>query len=174
MLNLIEDIQKTDAYTDAVQKAREKKRFWSGSPLEDMQWLPSGSKGHMFEKIVLNLCSKLYNFETKTTKSKETDAIINGFSVEIKSSTSWQGIPGMWVWQQIRRFHEYERMLFLGIDPDKAHLFWCTKRDLDYNLFPFRKNIQHGGKRGNQQLYWLRVSYLKGDFPHYLKTMDTF
>lgn len=141
------------------------------APVVDM---PSRSKGALLEHAALEICSDIFNLDVQSVADKELDAIVDGYAVEIKSSMCWENQRGNWVWQQIRRFHKYERMIFMGVDPDRVLMFWCTKTDLDHFLFPYDKNIQHGGRAGHQQLYWLHAQFGSGEFPHYLKPMTSF
>ena len=171
--NIITSVVTSPAFLDAKAKREARDAFWSESPLFDLVSLPSKSKGTIIEKMAAEMCSSVYGLAVEKTKSREHDYLVNGFSTEIKGSLSWSNEENHWVWQQIRRIHKYERVVFVGINPSQVFMWWCDKRDLDFNLFPDPKNIQHGGQDGHQQMYWINTTQ-EGRIPSYFKSMEVF
>jgi hypothetical protein len=172
MRNLINELGVTNAYARAIEISKRRQDFWAQSPLAVVASLSSRSKGSILEGIATELCQITYNLVVKAPANTDVDRIISGIPTEIKSSMCWDQVPGKWAWEQIRRFQEYERIIFLGANPDALYLWWCTKRDLDYHLFPFNNRIQHGGKKGNQQMYWIQTKTID-ELPSYFQSMES-
>ena len=54
-------------------------------------------------------------------------------------------------WSKIRN-QPYERIIFVGINPNEAKLAWATKDDLQKWVFT-DSNRQHAGKNGGLDIY---------------------
>ena len=99
------------------------------------------------------------HFGYKVTKPKNTDhdRIIDGYKTEIKLSTTWNEVLSNWTWQQIRD-QDYERLIFVGINPDSISIWWATKSDIKEFILGRDSCRQHAGKDGGQELYWIQGS----------------
>ena len=93
---------------------------------------------------------------------------------EVKFSTAWDNTEFMFTWQQLRSWQNYERIIFVGCNPNSIHVWWCTKKDLEENVFGKDEYRQHGGKDGKQEEYWLKSTPDKKTIvPEYFQTLDT-
>jgi hypothetical protein len=145
-----------------------KKDMWSNSLMEPIKRISSPkAKGSVGEKLVTEVMSNLGHRVTKP-KSTDYDRMIDGHRCEIKLSCAWDDAPDNWCWQQIRD-QEYDRIIFVGINPDGFHLWWATKADLEKYVIGRNECRQHAGKDGGQELYWLR-----GPRQGWFKDMESF
>jgi hypothetical protein len=134
---------------------KEEKSIWKNSIFEFFHKIPSPrSKGSQGEKLVEQFMTELGHSVSKP-ESSDHDRIISNYKTEIKVSTSWDNTENKFTWQQIRD-QDYERIIFVGINPNNIEIFWATKSDLKKNIFGKDKYRQHGGKKGKQDLYWLQ------------------
>ena len=92
--------------------------------------------------------------------SSEHDRIIDGWKTEIKVSTTWNETLDNWTWQQIRE-QDYDRIIFVGINPNDVSIWWATKEDLRQFVLGRDEMRQHAGKDGGQELYWIQGSGVK-------------
>lgn len=130
--------------------------FWKNSNFEWFRSIPSPrTKGKVGEEIV-ELCMKNLGHLVEKPKNKDHDRIINGYKVEIKTSTTWNDILNRFTWQQIRQNDDFERIIFLGINPNDTKMYWATYDDLVKNLFCNDKYRQHKGASGGQDMFWIQ------------------
>ncbi|ADO97670.1 hypothetical protein SShM2_059 [Synechococcus phage S-ShM2] len=151
-------------YTNTVQSLpiyekweSSKQSIWEGSKFQSFRNIPSPkSKGSQGEKLVQQF---MEHFGHKVTKPQNTDhdRIIDGYKTEIKLSTTWNEILSNWTWQQIRD-QDYDRLIFVGINPNGISLWWATKSDIKKYILGRDGCRQHAGKDGGQELYWIQGS----------------
>ncbi|AOO13170.1 hypothetical protein LIS021110_056 [Cyanophage S-RIM14] len=151
-------------YTNTVQSLpiyekweSSKQSIWEGSKFQSFRNIPSPkSKGSQGEKLVQQF---MEHFGHKVTKPENTDhdRIIDGYKTEIKLSTTWNETLSNWTWQQIRD-QDYDRLIFVGINPNGISLWWATKSDIKKYILGRDGCRQHAGKDGGQELYWIQGS----------------
>jgi hypothetical protein len=143
--------------TKELKKIKESKNnsIWKNSKFEDFKDLSSRSKGVKAEKIVEEIMIHSYG-HTVSKPLYDGDRLIDGHEVEIKASTCWEENIDSFTWQQIRSKQKYDRIIFVGINPNDAKMWWATKEDLEKHIFCGDNYRQHGGKKGGQDLYWLQ------------------
>jgi len=170
--NLLSHFLQSPIVNNIYKQYTDKRDFWNSSDisLRYLMSMPPRSKGKYFEQIVQNLCSTIYNLEVKPPKNSNHDRIISSYTTEIKGSFTWDNKKSNWTWEQIRKNQDYERIIFLGINPNEMFMWWTTKEDLELWVFPseFGK-AQHGGKNG-KETFWEKS---KPEIPNYFRTFDT-
>jgi hypothetical protein len=134
-----------------------KQSIWEESKFQSFRNIPSPkSKGSQGEKLVEQLMQSLGHKVTKPQNS-DHDRTINGHKVEIKVSTTWNEQLNNWTWQQIRD-QDYDRIIFVGINPNEIFIWWATKDDIRQHILGNNSKRQHAGKDGGQELYWIQGS----------------
>ena len=136
------------------EKARQS--IWYGSRFEQLRNMSSRKKGAEGEKMCSEIMTSL-GHEVKKPESKEHDRIITPWKTEIKLSTSWNEELDNFTWQQLRN-QDYERCIFIGVNPEQLKMWWCTKDDLFEHVISKDSKRQHAGKDGEQDLYWIQAS----------------
>jgi len=138
--------------------------MWKGSPFESFYLSSSKGKGAKGERLIAEILEH-YGFDVLRDKkgklkrlcgNSDHDIVVDNYTVEVKTSLTWGADRDMFTWQQIRSMQEYERIVFIGLNPDEMKVFWASKKDLEDNIFGKDEYRQHGGKKGDQELYWLR------------------
>ena len=134
-----------------------KQSIWEGSKFQSFRNIPSPkSKGAQGEKLVQQLMETLGHKVTRPENS-DHDRIISNHKTEIKVSTTWNEELNNFTWQQIRD-QDYERIIFVGINPNDISVWWATKDDLREYVLGQDSKRQHAGKDGEQDLYWIQAS----------------
>ena len=128
--------------------------IWKGSLFEPLKRLSSRSKGAKAEKMTQETM-ELLKYIVRKAMSSDHDRVISDYATEIKFSTCWDGELNKFTWQQIRGGQDYDRIIFIGCNPNDIHMWWATKDDLKKHVFGRDKLRQHKGKDGEQELYWL-------------------
>lgn len=163
-MNLYNIVASYKSVQRSNKKAEEKDAFWKGSIFKSIVNFSPKSKGAFGEKLVSEICESQYNLLVAKRTSPEHDRIIGGVRTEIKLSFCWDETPGKWVFQQIRPEGDYERVIFIGINPDEVRIWWVTKADAKTCSIP-----QHGGKEGIDTRW---VSITKEQIPSQFKNME--
>lgn len=164
-----------------LNKKQTQKTIWTNSQFECIQSIPAPRrKGSEGEKLVSEIIESLdYSVETPEQYCKRTserassdyDRVLQRtIKCEIKLSCSWDDKLTNWTWQQIRDNQEYDIIIFLGINPNDAHIWWATKDDLKQNIFGRDQFRQHGGKKGDNETYW--ISTPDGTIPQWFRSFD--
>ena len=158
-------------------------KFWEDSRFTWFRILPSRSKGAKGEGMVADMlenlgCNLYRNKKGKPTKPKgsgtDFDIYPDQIRTEVKTSSSWDAILNRYKWQQLRSLQEYDRVVLLGINPNQAQAWWCTKEDLEKHIFGRDEFRQHGGKKGAQELYWISTPGGEtAEVPAFFRSMDT-
>jgi hypothetical protein len=129
--------------------------------------MSSVRKGSQGERLVADIleakgCTVPRNKTGKNKKPKgagtDYDLWIDDIKIEVKTSTTWDNVLNRFRWQQLRSTQDYERVVFVGINPNDIYLWWCTKQDLEAHIFGRDNFRQHAGKNGKQDLYWLSTN----------------
>jgi len=169
--NLINSVVNTKYYNIAKTKNEKIINFWGGTSLYYVHALSSKSKGSILENIVIELCENYFNLVVEKRKNSSHDVIIDGYETEIKSSMTWDNRPNNWVWQQIRRKQKYDRIIFMGCNPEEVYLWWADKNDLNNKVFPVELKLgQHGGGEANDT-FWVSADGIH-NIPEWFKTME--
>lgn len=128
---------------------------WAGSPFEWFKTIPSPrGRGVAGERIVAQFLERSGHTISRPGDS-DCDIVVGEHRVEVKASTTWAGGLDRFTWQQIRD-QRYDRIVFLGVNPQDAILYWATKEDLQTYIFGRNEFRQHAGSQGGQDLYWIR------------------
>jgi hypothetical protein len=139
--------------------------FWRNSLYESFFLMSSpkakGSRGErlaaeVFETLGHDILRKKNGKLARLEGDADHDIVVDGYRTEVKLSLTWDSTPDQFTWQQIRSLQKYDRIIFIGLNPDEAKMWWATKEDLERNIFGKSCYRQHGGKKGNQELYWIR------------------
>jgi hypothetical protein len=147
-----------------------KQSIWEGSKFQTFRNIPSPkSKGSQGEKLVEQLMKSLDHKVTKPLNS-DHDRVINGHKTEIKVSTTWNELLNNWTWNQIRGNQDYDRIIFVGVNPNSIHIWWATKEDICKHIIDNDSKRQHAGKDGGQEIYWIQGSGKQDWF----RDLDTF
>jgi hypothetical protein len=149
--------------------------MWKGSPFESFYLCSSKAKGSKGERLIAEVMEQLGHRILRDKKGKlrrldgnsDHDIVVDGHTVEVKTSLTWGSDRDMFTWQQIRSMQNYERIIFIGLNPDEMKVFWATKKDLKDNIFDRDEYRQHGGKNGDQELYWI-----KNHVPSWFKSLE--
>lgn len=130
--------------------------IWTGSTFESIRRISSPrAKGATAEKIVSEIMlSRGYSVGRPT--NSDFDRFIGGHKTEIKMSTTWDNKLDAFTWQQIREGQDYERIIFMGVNPDSIRLYWATKKDIQQHIFGKDEFRQHAGKDGGLDVYWIQ------------------
>ena len=163
MDKITENLIKTNAFVDI---SNNKSEYWDGSLFAPFRQISSSrTKGAKGELMVAQLMSSLghkvpYNNKGKPKKTlpfinaTDYDIEVDGYKVEVKTSTAWNETDNDFKFQQIRN-QDYDRIVFQGLNNNNAKVWWATKDDVVKHLFNDNKYRQHGGKDGGQELYWI-------------------
>lgn len=144
-----------DTTTYASWKKHKESSIWKNSLFECFHDIPSPrSKGAEGERLIEEFMIST-GHKVERAKSSDYDRIISGYKTEIKTSTTWNNTENKFTWQQIRN-QDYERIIFLGINPNNIKIYWASKTDLIKYVFSVDYFRQHAGKSGKQELYWLQ------------------
>ncbi len=128
--------------------------IWTGQTFEVFKLLGSRKKGAVAEKLVEDML-KVMGFTVGKSKGLGGDRTVQGLETEIKASCCWDEVPDAFCWQQLRR-QDYARVIFLGVNPASAVLYWADKEALVKEIFN-DSHRQHAGRKGGQELYWIQV-----------------
>jgi hypothetical protein len=149
--------------TNAFKEPTSNLDFWRGSLFESF-WLMSSpkSKGARGERLAADIMESLGHDVLRNENGKpirwggsEHDIVVNDQRTEVKMSLTWGDAENQWTWQQIRD-QDYDRIIFLGINPNDVRMWWATKRDLMKHVIGNRALQQHGGKKAASNTYWIR------------------
>ena len=170
---LAEWIHNYKTHDDAIND-RDLDRY-ATSPFKVYRDMSSKRKGKYFEMLVQEFCENM-GHEVLPPESSEHDRIIRKAKVEIKGSTLWEGQEELFRWQQIRPAHDYDRMVFLAMYPDRIDMFIADKdevnnfvqqQDEDGNFV----HNQHGGKTVDSGTFFIQGK--PSDFA-FMKPLDRY
>ena len=172
----------SNTYNDLAKQAREEV-FWKGSLFEPIKLLSSRSIGAKGEQITADLLEAIGSMVPRDKKGahkkpkgagSDYDLYIDNIKIEVKFSTAWNQTENKFTWQQLRSGQDYERVIFVGCNPNEIHFWWCHKSDLEANIFGRDEYRQHAGKSGKQDLYWLHTDPTAANIvPDYFKSLNT-
>jgi hypothetical protein len=157
--------------------------FWKGSEFEKFRNFASRKKGKEGEHLAADLLEAQGSTIPRGKKGEPTkpkgsgsefDIFPDKIKTEVKTSSAWNGTRCAFRWQQLRD-QLYERIVFIGINPNELYMWWCTKADLEKHIFGRDEFRQHAGKDGGQELYWISTQggSLTPDVPAWFRSMDT-
>jgi len=155
--------------------------IWDDSKFEQFRQFHSSRKGAQGEQFVADILESMGYAVHRSKKGKacrpaggssDYDLLVNDLRVEVKASTAWDENPNNFKWQQIRN-QQYDRIVFMGVNPNEAWMWWASKLDLEAHIFGRDEYRQHAGKDGNQELYWI-ASNDNIPVPAWFRTINTF
>jgi hypothetical protein len=179
MDNITENLIKTNIF---VNICNNKSKYWDGSLFAPFRQISSSrKKGAVGELMVAQLMTSLghkvpYNSKGKPKKIlpynnvTDYDIEVDGYKVEVKTSSAWNETDYDFKFQQIRN-QDYDRIIFQGLNNNNAKVWWATKGDLAKHIFGRDEYRQHGGKSGKQELYWIKTT---DSIPSWFRDIDTF
>lgn len=129
---------------------------WPSSPFDWIRRTPSARLGVIGEKLVTAWAESCGSVVDRAP-NRDYDRLINGYRVEIKTSTLWSN--GSYRFSQIRD-QDYDYCLCLGLSPASAHV-WLLPKDV-----LLKHVIGHMGQHtgaGATETAWLPVV---PEFPH--------
>ena len=150
--------------------------FWRGTLYESFFLMSSPkAKGARGERLAAEIMETLGHTILRKNDGKlarldgnaDHDIVVDGQRTEVKLSLTWDGQPDRFTWQQIRSLQDYDRIIFIGINPNEVKMWWATKNDLRQNIFGKSCYRQHGGKNGKQELYWI-----KNEIPSWFRPIE--
>jgi len=139
--------------------------MWQGSKFESFYLMSSPkAKGCRGERLAADILENLGHNVPRNRKGRpvrikgdsDHDIVVNGHRIEVKMSLTWGGVENCFTWQQIRPSQGYDRIVFIGINPNSVQMWWATKADITKHIEGCDSYRQHGGKDGKQDLYWIR------------------
>jgi hypothetical protein len=147
--------------TNAFKEPTSNLDFWQGSLFESF-WLMSSpkSKGARGERLAADIMESLGHDILRDGSGKpcrrgsDYDITVDGQRTEVKLSLTWGAAENQWTWQQIRD-QDYDRIIFIGINPNNVKMWWATKEDLLKHVIGNRAFQQHGGKKAAGNTYWI-------------------
>jgi len=170
---LTELAKKTNAYNEPPPVGHE---LWKNSTFETFYRMNSPkAKGTRGERLVADLfegmgSNILRNKKGKPARMKgdsDHDIVVDNYLTEVKTSLTWGDQRDSFTWQQIRTKQKYDRIVFLGINPDNIKVWWAKKEDLDKYIAGNKQYRQHGGKNGEQDTYWI-----KNEIPSWFREIE--
>lgn len=172
-MNLVTEIARTST---TLQEKSPGLSFWRDSTFESFYLMSSPKgKGARGERLAAEIMEKLDHTVLRKKNGKlarlegdaDHDIVVDGYRTEVKLSLTWDGMPDRFTWQQIRSLQDYDRIMFIGMNPDEVNVWWATKKDLEDNIFGKSCYRQHGGKDGKQELYWI-----KNEIPSWFRNIE--
>ena len=172
-MNLVTEIART---SETLSEPSPNQDFWKDSIFESFYLMSSPkSKGSRGERLAAEIMEKLNHTVLRNKNGKlarlqgdsDHDIVVDNFRTEVKLSLTWDGVPNRFTWQQIRSLQDYDRILFIGMNPNDVNIWWASKKDLKDNIFGKPCYRQHGGKNGKQDLYWI-----KNEIPSWFRTIE--
>ena len=139
--------------------------FWRGTLYESFFLMSSpAAKGSRGERLAAEVMEALGHDILRKKNGKldrldgdrDHDIVVDNYRTEVKLSLTWGPVANNFCWQQIRSLQDYDRIIFIGMNPQEVKMWWATKKDLEDNIFGKSCYRQHGGKDGKQELYWIR------------------
>ena len=125
---------------------------WAGSPFEWLKKIPSSRRRGKAAEVLVERWLTGEGFEVGTTGDSGADILVDGYRVEVKSSTLW--VSGTYRFQQIRD-QNYDLMICLGLSPSEAHC-WVLPKALLLERVIGQGRGQHGGADAAETA-WLTV-----------------
>lgn len=150
--------------------------MWRDSKFSSFWLMPSPkAKGSRGERLAADILENLGHKVLRNPKGRpirrkgdsDHDIVVNEHRTEVKTSLTWGEEQNCFTWQQIRPFQEYDRIVFIGVNPNDAHAWWATKEDVLQHLANVDSYRQHGGKNGGQELYWI-----KNEIPTWFRSIE--
>lgn len=133
---------------DSERKAREQRlKPWEGSSLKPLLMLPSSTRGKIAKEVVAGWLSDA-GHDVRRSGSTESDRLVDGHKVVIKSSTLWD--DGTFRFQQFRD-QDYEVGICIGIAPADVYVWVAPKETILAET-----GGQHTGQNASETK-WLRV-----------------
>ena len=172
-MNLTEMALKTKTMQEPPRPGAE---MWKKSRFESFYTIPSPkAKGSKGERLAADVMEGLNHTILRNKKGKPIrrkgdpghDIVVEGYLTEVKTSLTWGEELNSFTWQQIRTMQHYDRIIFIGINPDSVQMWWATKGDIDKFIAGNDAYRQHGGKKGKQDLYWIQK-----EVPSWFKPME--
>lgn len=139
--------------------------MWKDSKFESFYLMSSPkAKGARGERLAADILENLghkvpRNRLGRPVREKgdsDHDIVANGHRIEVKLSLTWGDNENCFTWQQIRPSQGYDRIVFIGINPNSVQMWWASKDDINKHIQGHDSYRQHGGKDGQQDLYWIR------------------
>jgi hypothetical protein len=82
-------------------------------------------------------------------------------------STAWQETNGYFIFEQIRPSQDWDRIVFIGINPESIELYWATKEDVEMHIESQDGIVsQHLGPDG-RDTFWVKGC------PHWFRAAAT-
>ena len=148
--------------------------FWRGSRYECFKSMSPAAKGARGERLIAEIMEGLGHTVLRKKNGRparldgdsDHDIVVNGHRTEVKLSLTWGETLDMFTWQQLRPLQNYERIIFMGMNPNELKLWWATKEDLENNIFGKACYIQHAGL----DIYWVKTE--KHGVPSWLRNIE--
>ena len=127
---------------------------WKDTVYEKYALVTNKRKGDLGEKLVFEHFQKK-GHEVKDAEGEAKgggyDLIVDGYKTEVKFSLALKREQDIFVINHIGMKKDWERLIFLGIQPDLSPiLFWVTKDDVRKTLKDTKfLRKQQGGKKGD-------------------------
>lgn len=152
----IENINKTKAF-ESIINAKNQVDYYkernAHSDIIKIVELGNKSFGEKMQRIIL----EELNLDKPTSTGHDVQQISSGKKFEVKSSRFW-ATNGDWKWQHIMEDHNYDYLLFVGINFQSVDVFIITKENL-LSLKSKALVTQQGGAEG--QGLWCNYSKIK-------------
>ena len=145
---------------------------WKGTPFEGYVYMSPKQKGEFGERFTAKYL-KLLGYDVKRAKTSTAghDRVVDDILTEIKFSLAIRNrskggvINDKFIINHVSSGKDWERLIFVGINPDEENLriVWFSKEDFNKNIFSDNSlfNVQQGGKGvGNDDYICTKVANL--------------
>jgi hypothetical protein len=134
---------------------------WVGTPFEGYKQLNNIQKGNVGEKIVKTyLLNNGFEVKERRNRTDGYDAIVNRIKTEIKFSLAQTDNVNKrisydtFIMNHVSEGKEWERLIFLGVNPDMTfHFKYLTKSEFSNHFKNEYFNRQQGGSQSDNDDY---------------------
>jgi hypothetical protein len=152
----IEQISKTKTFESIKTVKTQLDYYVENNAHPDILKIVSLSNKSFGEKIQ-RIIKECLSLDKPTNTGHDLRQILSGKNFEVKSSRFWV-TNGDWKWQHIMEDHEYDYLLFCGVNFNSIDVFIISKSDL-LNLKSKGLVTQQGGAEG--QGLWCNYKNIK-------------
>jgi hypothetical protein len=150
-------IKNTNSYKNLKKKTKKSQLDYyidNGAPKEILDFIKLSNKafGSECEKIIIEI------FKLEKSNESSYDAKYKDYKVEIKSSRIWNNLKDLFKWQHIMENHNYDFIIFCGIDINEFK-FWIISKEKLLSLKETKCIKKQGGAEG--QGLWCEYSKIK-------------
>lgn len=160
--------------SDTLKEKCGSRDFWRGSLFESFHSMSPAAKGARGERLAAEIMESLGHTVLRKKNGKPArlngdsnhDIVVNGCRTEVKLSLTWGETLDTFTWQQLRPLQSYERIIFMGMNPNELKIWCATKEDLENNIFGKACYVQHA----KLDIYWIKTE--RHGVPSWLRNIE--